>query len=145
MAGVFLGQRKGYSDHTAWQMPQGGIEPGESPIEAAFREMYEEIGTQKAQLLAEHPEWLIYDIPPDSRPSFWKERYCGQRQKWFALRFLGTDSDIQLETSASPEFSAWRWEKISNLALRVVEFKRELYQRLMSDFESFSDPGHPHR
>ena len=104
---VFVAQRID-TRQEAWQMPQGGIDDGETPRQAALREMAEEIGTNKAEILAESRHWLSYDLPPELVSKVWKGRYRGQKQKWFALRFLGEDSDIDLATP-EPEFLSWRW------------------------------------
>lgn len=129
---VFVGKR---IDQTlaAWQMPQGGIDPGESPTDAVFREMDEEIGTRKAAILREHPEWLTYDLPPNLIGSALQGLYRGQKQKWFALRFEGTDSDINLKT-AHPEFSEWKWVDASELPSLIVPFKRETYASVIAAF-----------
>jgi putative (di)nucleoside polyphosphate hydrolase len=117
----------------AWQMPQGGIDVGEDPLEAAMRELEEEIGTNRASLLAEHPEWLSYDLPGHLLGKVWKGKYRGQTMKWFAMRFDGTDNDIKLETEV-PEFNTWRWQDMAALPDMIVPFKRDLYTRLASDF-----------
>lgn len=132
---VFVGQR---IDTTveAWQMPQGGIDAGEDPLEAAFRELEEEIGTAKAEYLAETPHWLTYDLPPDMVGKVWQGKYRGQKQKWYALRFLGEDSDINLETK-HPEFHSWRWEKMERLPHLIVPFKRALYEELVQIFAPY--------
>lgn len=117
----------------AWQMPQGGIDKGEEPLDAALREMKEEIGTDKAELLAESRGWLTYDLPPELASKVWKGRYRGQTQKWFALRFLGRDSDIDLNTE-KPEFSAWRWVAPGELPGLIVPFKRGLYHEVLAEF-----------
>ena len=117
----------------AWQMPQGGIDAGEAPIEAAWREMREEIGTDNAELTAESRDWLKYDLPPDLANSIWKGRFRGQRQKWFAFRFLGKDGDIDIAT-AHPEFSAWKWAAAPDLPRLIVPFKKQLYRDLIAEF-----------
>ena len=104
---VFMGQRRD-SQLEGWQMPQGGIDSGETPAEAAFRELREEIGTSRAEIIAELPDWYSYDLPPEWQGKLWGGGYVGQRQKWFAMRFLGADHEINLDT-AEPEFRAWRW------------------------------------
>src|SRR5688572_12521661 len=103
---VFVGKR--ISGAEAWQMPQGGIDPGESPEQAARRELAEETGIVKAELVAETKGWLDYKLPPELIPTLWGGRYGGQRQKWFLLRFEGEDSDVNIRT-LHPEFSEWRW------------------------------------
>ena len=129
---VFVGKRIDTSSE-AWQMPQGGIDEGEAPITAAFREMEEEIGTAKAELIAESKDWYYYDLPADLIPSVWGGKFRGQKQKWFALRFTGDDSDINIKTQ-HPEFHEWKWEKTENLPELIVPFKRKLYQELVNEF-----------
>ncbi len=118
-------------DH--WQMPQGGIDRGETPREAGLRELREEIGTDKAEIVAEYPEWLKYDLPPEISAKIWGGRYRGQKQRWFALRFTGRDEDIQLDRH-HPEFAAWKWEDIDRLPDLVVDFKRNIYEQLVAAF-----------
>lgn len=117
----------------AWQMPQGGIDEGENPRVAALREMREEIGTDNAEIIAESAGWLEYDLPKDLVPKLWGGRYRGQKQKWFVLRYLGQDSDIDINTE-TPEFLEWRWVKMEELPLLIVPFKRALYERLVEEF-----------
>lgn len=129
---VFVGQR---IDNLveAWQMPQGGIDEGETPEAAARRELGEEIGTEKAEIIAESRDWLTYDLPAELVPKVWKGRYRGQRQKWYAMRFLGTDADINIETH-HPEFAAWRWVSHGDLPGLIVPFKRALYESVVAEF-----------
>jgi len=130
--GGFVGQRiDNLAD--AWQMPQGGIDEGEEPLAAAWREMKEEVGTDKAELVAESRGWLTYDLPADLADRIWKARYRGQRQKWFAFRFRGTDDDIQIATEHA-EFRAWKWAVVGDLPDMIVPFKRDLYRALMGEF-----------
>jgi putative (di)nucleoside polyphosphate hydrolase len=129
---VFVAQRLDMPS-AAWQMPQGGIDPGETPRQAALRELHEEIGTDKAEIVAESRDWIRYDLPADLVRKLWSGRYRGQEQKWFALRFLGTDADIDIAT-AEPEFSAWRWAELAELPDLIVPFKRDLYRRLIAEF-----------
>ena len=103
-----------------WQLPQGGIDEGEDPRIAIFRELEEEIGTRKADIIAEHPEWLTYDLPPDLLGIAWRGRFRGQRQRWFAMRFTGEDSDIRLDLDPHPEFDAWRWVTLAELPALAV-------------------------
>ncbi len=129
---VFVAQRID-TPGDAWQMPQGGIEDGERPADAALRELREEIGTGKAEIIAESAHWLSYDFPQALAGTLWQGRYRGQRQKWFALRFTGIDEDIDIAT-AQPEFSAWKWVSIDQLPILIVEFKRALYEQVVAEF-----------
>lgn len=131
---VFVGQRLD-STLDAWQMPQGGIDPGEDDLEAAFRELWEETGVARshAELIAEAPEELRYDLPDDLIGKVWKGKWRGQRQRWFLLRFLGEDRDINIATE-HPEFRAWRWADPADLPALIVPFKRALYERLLELF-----------
>ena len=131
---VFVGQRID-QDITAWQMPQGGIDPGESPRDAALRELWEETGVP-ADLVTVETEtegWIPYELPHDIVPRIWKGRYKGQEQKWFLLRFHGQDSDVNIETE-HPEFSEWRWLDPAELIANIVPFKRTVYERVMAEF-----------
>jgi putative (di)nucleoside polyphosphate hydrolase len=117
----------------AWQMPQGGIDDGEAPRAAALRELEEETGTNKATILAESRRWLRYDLPAELAGKVWGGRYRGQRQKWFAMRFTGTDSDIDLATE-HPEFMDWKWIPPEQLPGLITPFKRQLYRDILSEF-----------
>lgn len=121
-----------------WQLPQGGMDPGEDPSIAVFRELEEEVGTAKAAIIAEYPEWLRYDLPPELLGKALGGKYRGQRQKWFALRFLGTDADIRLDLDPHPEFDAWRWAPLADLPSLAVPFKLAIYQVLARDFARFA-------
>ena len=129
---VFVAQRIN-TPGEAWQMPQGGIDEGESPRRAALRELHEEVGTDKAEVLAESRNWWRYDLPAELVPRRWGGRYRGQEQKWFALRFLGTDADIDIATEV-PEFRAWRWAELAELADIIVPFKRHIYREIIAEF-----------
>lgn len=118
----------------AWQMPQGGIDAGETPLEAAWREMLEEIGTDRAELIAESRRWLRYDLPAELAAQLWRGRFRGQEQKWFAFRFTGTDADIDITRHKHPEFSDWRWAAMAELPDLIVPFKRQLYADLVIEF-----------
>lgn len=117
----------------AWQMPQGGIDEGEVPVMAAFRELEEEIGTAAAEILAESEDWLDYDLPSELIGRLWEGRFRGQTQKWFAMRFLGQDTDIDIATE-HPEFSEWKWAEVEDLPGLIVPFKRALYTELVRRF-----------
>ncbi len=134
---VFVGQRFD-STVEAWQMPQGGIDPGEDPYMAALRELEEETGVpgHLTSRIAETADWLDYDLPDELLGTIWKGRYRGQRQKWFALRFHGTDADVDLlahEAVGHAEFKAWQWAGLEQLAALIVPFKRDLYTRIVSE------------
>ena len=133
---VFVARRTDMRAMPAWQMPQGGIDPGETPLEAAMRELEEEIGTAKAEFVAESRGWLTYDLPAELAGKVWGGRYRGQRQKWFVMRFIGSDGDIDLATE-HPEFDAWRWALPEELPRLIVSFKRQLYIDILAEF-------HPH-
>ena len=121
-----------------WQLPQGGIDPGEDPRAAVLRELAEEIGTDRATVIGEHPEWLSYELPPHMLGVAFGGRYRGQRQRWFALRFDGDDSDIRLDLDPHPEFDAWRWARLAELPDLAVSFKRAIYQVLAVSFADFA-------
>ena len=123
-----------------WQLPQGGIDAGEDPRAAVLRELAEEIGTDRAEILAEHPDWLTYDLPPDLLGRALGGRYRGQRQRWFALRFLGTDAEIRLDADPHPEFDAWRWGRLAELPALAVGFKQAIYATLAEAFRPFAAP-----
>jgi putative (di)nucleoside polyphosphate hydrolase len=137
---VLVARRAGMPDAEGaaggWQLPQGGVDPGEDLRVAILRELAEEIGTDKAEIIAEHPNWLTYDFPPDLAASGFRiaKKYRGQSQKWFALRFTGTDADIRLDADPHPEFDAWRWADIEELPALAVSFKRPIYEELVRSF-----------
>lgn len=131
---VFVGQRIDTAIE-AWQMPQGGIDPDEQPLEAAYRELWEETGVARdlVELVAEADEELVYDLPPDLVGRVWKGRWRGQRQRWFLFRFLGNDDQVDIATP-EPEFRAWRWVEPAELPELIVPFKRAIYTRLLELF-----------
>lgn len=130
---VFVGQRID-NPGPAWQMPQGGIDPGEEPKAAALRELWEETGVtaDKVDLVAQTKGWVPYDLPHDLVPKLWKGRFRGQEQKWFLFRFLGVDGDVNIATD-HPEFSEWRWLPPSELIDNIVPFKRDVYRAVLSE------------
>ena len=132
---VFAGRRID-SRAEAWQMPQGGIDAGESPLQACMREMREEIGTNTAELISQHDDWLYYDIPLPLADRLWQGRYKGQKQKWMALRFTGDDSDIKIATE-EPEFCEWKWLSPHDLIDLAVPFKRDVYQNVLAAFAPY--------
>jgi putative (di)nucleoside polyphosphate hydrolase len=133
---IFAAQRLD-SEVAAWQMPQGGIDKGEDPRTAALRELEEEIGVPPAlvQVVAETPDWLTYDLPHDIVPRIWKGRYRGQKQKWYLLRYLGRDEQIDLEQD-HPEFSEWRWIDPDAMIAAIVPFKRDMYRQVVAAFRA---------
>lgn len=132
---VFVGQRID-NPGPAWQMPQGGVDEGEAPRDAALRELWEETGIEagKVSVAAESNEWIPYDLPHELVPRIWKGRYRGQEQKWFLLRFEGTDRDVNIATD-HPEFSQWRWLPPQDLVANIVPFKRAVYTRVLEEFD----------
>ncbi len=125
---------------SCWQLPQGGIDPDEDPRRAVLRELREEIGTDAAEIIGEYPEWLTYDLPPHLIGHALGGRYRGQRQRWFALRFSGADSDIRLDADPHPEFDAWRWAPLAELPALGPEFKRAIYTQLAAGFAPYATP-----
>lgn len=144
---VFVGRRKpeGNPEHTSvadspWQMPQGGIDKGEEPLAAAWRELYEETSIRTADLITEAPEWIYYDLPDAALGIALKGKYRGQRQRWFAFRFTGDESEIEVLApggGAHPaEFDKWRWEELEKLPDLIVPFKRDAYLQVVKAFAS---------
>ncbi|WP_147079354.1 RNA pyrophosphohydrolase [Methylobacterium haplocladii] len=138
---VFLGQRRGQAAAAqSWQMPQGGIDKGEAPLDAALRELHEEtnVSAGSVTLLGQTDGWLTYDLPREVLKRSWKGRYRGQTQKWFAFGFTGDDDEIDIERPAAgtqkPEFDAWRWERLSVTPDLIVSFKRPVYESVVAAF-----------
>jgi putative (di)nucleoside polyphosphate hydrolase len=145
---VFIGRRSSGPEHIdethVWQMPQGGIDPGEDPWPAALRELYEETSIRSIEPIGEIADWLTYDIPRDIVGQAWGGKYRGQTQKWYALRFAGDDAEINIATPGGgahdPEFIAWKWEPMEHLPDLVVPFKRPVYERVVREFTRFATP-----
>jgi putative (di)nucleoside polyphosphate hydrolase len=143
---VFLGRRErgpetGNTDFS-WQLPQGGIDPGEEPRQAVMRELYEETNIRSASVIGEAEEWLRYDLPARLARQSWRGRYKGQRQRWFALRFDGDDSEIDVRNPAGgqhkAEFTEWRWERLERIPELVIPFKRDVYEAVVKAFGQFA-------
>lgn len=130
---VFAGRRIDTAQ-PAWQLPQGGIDPGENPPEAGLRELAEETGTDRAGIVDEIAGWLTYDLPIDIARQAWGGRYRGQAQKWLLARFTGSDDDIDIGAHGEPEFDAWCWMDLAEIAGQIVPFKRAIYDRLVEAF-----------
>jgi len=131
---ILVGRRL---DHPSgyWQMPQGGIDDNENPEEAVWREMLEEIGTNKAELIKISNQWINYDIPSETLKTLpWGHKYIGQTQKWFAFDFLGEDHDINVQTD-NPEFSEWKWTRMDSIVDSIVPFKRDVYSIILEEFK----------
>ena len=145
---VFIGRRNGGAEHVsdlyAWQMPQGGIDAGETPHDAAVRELYEETSIRSVTFLAEADDWYTYDLPPRVGAQAWRGRYRGQTQKWFAFRFTGEDREIDIRRPGGgahrPEFSQWRWERLERTPDLIIPFKRHVYDRVLESFAHFARP-----
>ena len=142
---VFVGRRFGgpeqVDDSYPWQMPQGGVDPDEDPYPAALRELAEETNITSVDLLAESPEWFTYDLPRKLVPHAWGGRYRGQKQKWYALRFTGPESEIDVAHPAGghkPEFSEWRWVPMRQLPGLIIPFKRSVYEQVVAAFRHLS-------
>jgi putative (di)nucleoside polyphosphate hydrolase len=138
---AFIGRRLDGPEHVdethVWQMPQGGVDPGEDPWQAARRELHEETNIRSVERLGEIADWLTYDLPPDIIGEAWRGKYRGQTQKWFAVRFTGRDSEIDVAHPGGgnkPEFSAWRWEPMQNLPGLIIPFKRKVYEQVVAGF-----------
>lgn len=151
---VFIGRRKSEGDPdrseefgAPWQMPQGGIDPGEDPLRAALRELHEETNVASVSLLAEAPEWIYYDLPDESLGVVFKGKYRGQRQRWFAFAFTSDEAEIDVVRPGGgkfeAEFDAWRWERLSRLPGLIVPFKRDAYEKVVAAFSDIPDRFRP--
>jgi putative (di)nucleoside polyphosphate hydrolase len=143
---VFVGKRRGGPEHVdathAWQMPQGGVDEGEDTYQAALRELGEETSIRSVEKLGEIPEWLSYDIPREIVGEAWKGKFRGQTQKWYALRFTGKDSEIDIANphgGHKAEFTDWRWEAMEKLPALIIPFKRPVYERVVKEFARFAE------
>lgn len=135
---VFVGQRIDGPDLAAWQMPQGGIDAGEKPKDAALRELWEETGitADLVEKLAKTEDWVTYDLPDELLCKVWGGKYRGQKQKWFLFRFLGQDSDVKIATE-HPEFRAWAWKPWQEVRDGIVPFKRAVYDQVFAEFRDY--------
>ncbi len=133
---IFAGQRKD-SPSLAWQMPQGGIDKDEKPRAAALRELHEETGVTAdlVEVLEKTPDWVTYDLPPDLLGKVWGGKFRGQRQKWFLMRYLGSDAQINI-AAEHPEFSAWKWVRGDEMLAGIVPFKRDVYAQVIAAFRA---------
>jgi putative (di)nucleoside polyphosphate hydrolase len=146
---VWVGHRsdahaEGEGEGHWWQMPQGGMDTGEDPEKCAFRELFEETSIRSVELIRAADGWLVYDLPAELVGRSWGGRYRGQKQKWFALRFTGEESEIDVLSPGGgqfkPEFSSWRWEKLARLPNLVVPFKRKVYEQVAEAFRDIAAP-----
>ncbi|WP_127089153.1 RNA pyrophosphohydrolase [Aquabacter cavernae] len=143
---VFMGQRAGGPEHVdmthSWQLPQGGIDKGEEPLDAAYRELYEETSIRSVRLLGEVPDWLTYDLPGRIAGEAWRGKYRGQTQRWFAFAFTGSENEINILKPGGgkhkPEFVDWRWEQLDRTPELVVPFKRPVYEDVVKAFRPFA-------
>jgi len=149
---VLIGRRKPEEDPedsseagAPWQMPQGGIDKGEAPLDTAYRELFEETSIRSVELIAEAPEWIYYDLPDEALGIALKGKYRGQRQRWFAFRFVGEESEINVTSPGNGKFTAefdrWRWERLEALPDLIVPFKRDAYLQVVSAFRHIPTAG----
>jgi putative (di)nucleoside polyphosphate hydrolase len=138
---VFVGRRIVEEAGEAWQMPQGGVDDGEDLRKAVLRELHEETGMKSVRVLEEAPDWFSYDLPREIVGIALKGKYRGQTQKWFALRFAGPDSEIDLKAHGHPEFDLWRWAGIDEVVGLIVPFKRGVYEQVVRQFRHLAQPS----
>jgi len=136
---IFIALRHDLAKEGIWSFPQGGIDQHEDPRDAIKRELSEEIGSDQIEILEEYPEWLSYDFPPDVLKNPLKGKYKGQTQKWFAVRFIGKDSDINLDNDVEKEFDDWKWIDITELKEIKTGYKRDLYAKISDYFKKYSN------
>lgn len=134
---AWVGRRNDMIDES-WQMPQGGIDKGETPRDAALRELAEEVGTTNVEIIGESRQWLRYDLPEPLFGNIWEGAYRGQRQRWFAMQFIGDDSEIRPTQVAKPEFDSWKWVEVDSLPGLIIAFKRDVYQAVIKEFAELS-------
>ncbi|KLT22819.1 (di)nucleoside polyphosphate hydrolase [Wolbachia endosymbiont of Armadillidium vulgare str. wVulC] len=131
---VFIGKR--FDSDSYWQMPQGGIDDGEELKQAALRELLEEVGTDKVEVVTKNKEWIHYNLPEEIIPTCWNGRYSGQKQRWFLMKFYGEDKDININYTDHPEFKEWRWQNVDDLVASAIPFKKEVYKTVIEEFSS---------
>ncbi|MGL9726326.1 MAG: RNA pyrophosphohydrolase [Wolbachia sp.] len=129
---IFVGKR--FDRDSYWQMPQGGIDDGEELEQAALRELLEEVGTDKVEVIAKNKEWIYYNLPGEVIPICWNGKYSGQKQRWFLMKFYGEDKDININYTDHPEFKEWRWQSVDSLVDNVISFKKEIYKTVIEEF-----------
>ena len=138
---IWIGRRVALTDEASnWQMPHGGMNPAEDPAAAALRELAEETGTNQVEIIGQTSSWLHYDLPPEVLGRALHGRYCGQKQRWFAMRYLGRDEDFNIQAPPgghTPEFDAWRWAPAEEVVRLIVDFKRPVYEAVVQEFRSF--------
>lgn len=135
---IFIALRHDLAKEGIWSFPQGGIDHNENPREAIKRELLEEIGTDQIEVLEEHPEWLAYDFPPNVLLNPLKGKFKGQTQKWFAVRFTGKDSDINLDSDVEKEFDEWKWIDITELEYIKTGYKHDIYRDISEYFKKYT-------
>lgn len=131
---IFIGKR--FDSDSYWQMPQGGVDDGEELEQAALRELLEEVGTDKAEIVSKNKEWIHYNLPEEVIPTCWNGRYSGQKQRWFLMKFCGKDKDININYTDHPEFKEWRWQNVDDLVASAIPFKKEVYKKVIEEFSS---------